>query len=393
MLFIQKVLQSGVGLKYLETTYAISAKRHGSHPNLVLLKYNQIESPFGDPLVKECRGIILDEADNWRVVAHSFGKFFNYGEMHAAPIDWKTARVQEKLDGSILRLYWYKGNWYVSTSGVPDANTPLPAMGEIFGHPITTFKELFWTLYDSYIKSGKVPVLSSLDKNFTYTFEGCAHVNRVVVQHKEPSLSLIGVRDMRTLEELPVESFSRQFPVVKSYPLRSLEDVLSACREMDPVKQEGFVVVDGEFHRIKVKSPAYVALHHLKDGFGARRILEIVRSGENSEFLAHFPEWTKEFNETKKAYDDIIEEIATLYKQATKEVEDLGKQVALTPQRAQKEFAFRVVKNRASGILFTLRKDGIDVENPKPAIRSNLVELNIRSLMSILKLKDFEATE
>ena len=34
-------------------------------------------------------------------------KFFNHGESNADIIDWKTARVYEKLDGSIITMYWY----------------------------------------------------------------------------------------------------------------------------------------------------------------------------------------------------------------------------------------------------------------------------------------------
>ena len=47
--------------------------------NLVLFKYSQIDSDFFNPIVQECRGIIL-EKDTWRVVAYAFRKFGNFGE-------------------------------------------------------------------------------------------------------------------------------------------------------------------------------------------------------------------------------------------------------------------------------------------------------------------------
>jgi hypothetical protein len=56
-----------------------------------------------EPIVRESRGVILDEADDWRVVARAFDKFFNYGESGADEIDWGTARVQEKVDGCFRR--------------------------------------------------------------------------------------------------------------------------------------------------------------------------------------------------------------------------------------------------------------------------------------------------
>src|SRR4051812_14936403 len=72
----QQFLESNA-LEELTTRYAIKVKRHGEFPNLVMLKYDQINSPMSEPIVQECRGIILDEADNWRVVSFPFRKFFN----------------------------------------------------------------------------------------------------------------------------------------------------------------------------------------------------------------------------------------------------------------------------------------------------------------------------
>lgn len=64
----------------------------------VCFKYG-IEADFSDPLVCEARGIIIDVV-NQTVVCRPFDKFFNVQEQYAADIDWDTARVLEKIDGS-----------------------------------------------------------------------------------------------------------------------------------------------------------------------------------------------------------------------------------------------------------------------------------------------------
>jgi hypothetical protein len=102
--------------------FAVRAKRHGKHSNLVQLKYSQIGSPMHEPIVQECRGLVLDEAERWRVVCRAYDKFFNIGEPNATEIDWPAARVYEKLDGSLMTLYRYGGAWHVASSGVPDAS-------------------------------------------------------------------------------------------------------------------------------------------------------------------------------------------------------------------------------------------------------------------------------
>jgi hypothetical protein len=96
MLNIQKyIFKHGI-----EKTILDFKLKSRDYPNKILLKYDQMVSPtlMGLPEMKECRGIVL-EKDTWKVMSLAFIKFFNSGEGNAAKIDWKTAKVLEKLDG------------------------------------------------------------------------------------------------------------------------------------------------------------------------------------------------------------------------------------------------------------------------------------------------------
>ena len=81
--------------------------------NLYIFNYNMIKSDFTNPVVCQSRGLILrvttstehSEIDV-RVCCWPFDKFFNIGETQAAVVDWATAKIQEKIDGSIIKL-WY----------------------------------------------------------------------------------------------------------------------------------------------------------------------------------------------------------------------------------------------------------------------------------------------
>ena len=99
--------------------YYIKTKRSGQ---FVLLKYDQIRSDFNIPIVRECRGIILDESDGYKPVCVPFYKFGNIGESYVPDIDWGSAQVQEKLDGSLIKLWHHKGTWHVSSNGEIDAH-------------------------------------------------------------------------------------------------------------------------------------------------------------------------------------------------------------------------------------------------------------------------------
>lgn len=331
MLKIQDFLRSGRSIDLLVEQYAIKCRRHSKYSNLCQFNYSQLDSPKLDPIVRECRGVILDEANNWKVVAYPYKRFFNHGEGGADLIDWASARVFDKLDGTLCILYYYKDEWHVATRGMPDASGEVSGLG-------FTFADLFWKTWNDLGYS--LPQAT----HRCYMFELMTPYNRVVVQHKTCKLVLHGVRDRVSLWEvdpIPVAEVYKWEPV-KTYSLSSWQDILAASQSLDPLQSEGFIVLDGSFNRNKVKSPAYVAIAHLKDGFSTRRLLEIVRMGESEEFLSVFPEWTELFLGIKEKYDLLVAQAELVWEQ--------NKHL-----QSQKEFALAVKDLPFCGTLFQLR--------------------------------------
>jgi hypothetical protein len=263
----------------LEGDLKIRVARDG---DLASLKYDQIESPMGDPLVRQCRGMVVDAATR-RVVAWPYDKFWNHHEHLADPIDWSTARVQEKLDGSLMILHRWSGAWQVASSGHPTA-------GGSFGSEQRTFRDAFWDI----VRDQEID-LGALDPGTTYMIELCDHPNRVVVRHQRPRLVLHGARSLGSGEELsPLalrdDATATGLELVREFSISSISDCLAAADALDPLQQEGFVVVDAKFRRVKIKSPRYVALHHMRGEATPRRAIELWQAGEAGELLVHFPE-------------------------------------------------------------------------------------------------------
>lgn len=46
-------------------------------------------------VLSECRGLVLDSKDNWKLVCFPYRKFFNFSEPNAATIDWNNVKVYE----------------------------------------------------------------------------------------------------------------------------------------------------------------------------------------------------------------------------------------------------------------------------------------------------------
>lgn len=356
MLEIQQFLATH-SLADVLARFCVKHRRHTQYPNLVLLKYDQISSPMGEPLVRECRGIVLDESDGWRVVARAFDKFFNHGEGHAASIDWSTARVQEKVDGSLCMLYHYAGEWHVATTGTPDGCGPV-------NDSARTFAALFWETFAAH----GLPLPSP---EIVLVFELTSPFNRVVVRHAAARLTLLAVRNRNNdFREMPVSEFANSYPVVVEHPLRTLDDALASFATLDPLQMEGYVIVDDAFRRIKVKHPGYVALHHIKGNGVAptpKRLLGVVRSGESSELLSAFPEWTEAVGRVRDAYVALSAELNAAYA----EWKDIP---------VQKDFALKAVTSRCSGALFALRSRKV------ASIDEFLRNMNIDALAKTLGL-------
>jgi hypothetical protein len=309
---------------------------------IVLFKYNQIDSDFSKELVQEARGLILEEF-SWKVLRMAFKKFFNQQESKAAKIDWSTARIQEKVDGSLISLWFYRGEWRISTSGTIDARkaqiTNIPGV-------VKTFGGLFG---EAFLNSGAS--LSKLDTAYCYSFELCSPYNRIVVPYRDVSIRHIGSRNVITLEE---EDVDIGIPKPDSYSFSSLDNCLSAVKEL-PFDKEGYVVVDGNWNRIKIKSPAYVMAHHIKNNgvVTAERILDLIRSGEHDEFLAIYPEFKESFDKIKESFlkfsDSLIRDFNAFF------TSEFWKGNLVTPEKVyRKSFAVWAFKQENPNFLFQL---------------------------------------
>lgn len=340
----------------------IAVKRHPKYQNLMLCNYSQIDSPKSDPVVIECRGLILDQDNDFHPVNFPYRRFLNHGEA-GADIDWSTARVQEKLDGTLVSLWYYNNAWHVSTRGTPDA-------GGNVGNAALTFADLFWKVWKEL--DYRLPLWTdSAAISRCYMFELMTSLNRIIVVHDKPRIVHHGARNLVTLEEIDPRETGAAYgwEVVEHFPVQTAEDVVKWASTLSPTASEGFVAVDAAWRRVKVKSPQYVALSGLIDGFGPRRMLEIILTNESDEFLLHFPEFRKTYDEVRRRFDTLIKDVEETFEQI-KGIE------------IQKDFALEAQKTKYPGFLFALRSKKADNAHHAAA------NMNIKFLAELLKIDE-----
>ena len=263
----------------------------------IMFKYNQVASDFSIPLVREARGIIFRES-NWECVCHAFNKFGNYGESYCPNIDWGTASVQEKCDGSLIKL-WHDNGWHISTNGTIDAfKAELnDTKYSTFGALVEDAMPMSWGAWEKIA-----------DPKCTYMFELVSPYNRVVIPYKETKLYFLGIRDMEDGGEWNPEDSDMiyAFEIPKRYPLYSLEDVQAAANAL-PWDQEGYVVCDQNFNRVKIKSSAYILAHYARNNgvVNTERLVQIVLDGEQEEFLTYASDYADDLHKVEDAMFDI----------------------------------------------------------------------------------------
>jgi RNA ligase len=237
-----------------------------SHPTLPLKIYNysrdcQFEKKWDD-ITLAMRGTVLDNEGN--LVAKSFNKFFNLYELQDIPNE--EFDVYEKLDGSILIFFNYKGEWIFASKGSFTSEQAIKGL-EMFNDKYGHVK-----LYDS----------------ITYVFEILYIENRIVCHYSEEDVVLTGA--FSGLTELSLEHyfFDGLTRVKKYYGLTDIDKMKSIIGD----NREGFVI---KFRpsglRVKIKSDEYVRLHRLLTNFSNVDIWECLRNKTNfNDFLDRTPD-------------------------------------------------------------------------------------------------------
>jgi T4 RnlA family RNA ligase len=293
--------------------YYIKIKEDGPY---IIFNYDQLKSDFSNPIVQEARGIIFRKSSWENPVCWAFNKFFNYGEPNAAEIDWSTAFVTEKIDGSIIKYFYDGGDWHIATNGIIDAfkaelgDVRMPNFGKYF----------IDTIYNYYGYGNLTAFEDDLDKDLTYMFELVGPYNRVVIPYEESAIYFLGARNKYTGEEFNCSSLVAgalsmgRFKLPKQYPFNTLEHCIKITENF-PWDAEGVVACDAHFNRVKIKSPAYVLAHYVRNNnvINRKHLISVILRNEVEEFLCYAADYMEELEKVQglmKAYCKVGDQIA-----------------------------------------------------------------------------------
>lgn len=334
MKIIEYIKQNG--LEKLNQEFGVITKIYPE--GLIVLNYDQINSPKND-ITNECRGLILDK--DFNIVSRSFDRFFNYGE-NFATFNPETTVAYEKVDGSLIKIYNWEGIWYVSTRGTAFAESGVNGWNITFKDMV--FKALGLTSEFEFQDKCN----TWLNHTSTYICEITGVENRVVTRYQGYALWLLRERDNQTgnyyqVPQIIIENFG--FVEPSEFTFKTISDCLETAKHL-PDLQEGYVMYDNGIPVCKVKSPAYVAVHHIRgEGLSPKRIAELVVINEQEEYLTYFEEDRKHFTPYVDALSTALTEAQEVFDKA------------ITCE-TQKEFALWVKDYSFAFILFQAKRNG-----------------------------------
>jgi T4 RnlA family RNA ligase len=252
-----------------------------THPSLPLTIYNYTAKAQFDrywvAATLHCRGLVLDEA--YQPIAKPLPKFFNLSEYQGRLPDG-VPEIYEKLDGSLIILFYYQGRWEVASRGSFASEQAQMAR----------------VLLANYAAD-----LDRLDREYTYLFEIIYPSNRIVVDYGAAQrLVLLGAVHTHTGAELDLTDVS-WIDRAQTYPATTLPEWLKSIDETQAelTNHEGFILKWPNGFRLKYKLADYVRLHRIITRVQAKDIWECLSQNQSLEqFLDAVPDefynWVKD---------------------------------------------------------------------------------------------------
>ena len=323
-------------------------------PNAWMLNYNLFESDLSNSVVKACRGTIVQVLDDGAVnpICLPYYKFFNYDDVNGDTIDWNTAKVRNKADGQLIKMFKYEGQNYWCTNGSPNVETPLDYTDD----RIHNYKEL---LFESIRKDLKQPTVAAwsddngnfylkdvdwvnkIPEGWTLMFELTSPYNRIIVEYKEIKLWLHGARDENGIEHDPeeiAERFGIPYEIPKQFDFKNFDQAFAVIKDWKGLENEGLVVCDADFHRVKVKCDDYLKVKFIRDVSTPKGIFWIVISEEYDDLTSH-----PEIQEMAEKQKDELLEVMNKFRKLHKEITE-----ARSKFEDQKSYALWVNKEHSS---------------------------------------------
>ena len=309
--------------KLKDKPYCITIKSPKYNKDWYMFSYSQFDSDFYNDVVKCCRGTVLEVKGKLfkriRPICLPFKKFGNYGEGYCDPIDVESATIREKIDGILVKCsvidgetYWFTNNGFdwtmkFGTDFSFDDGEEATKLAENFGDlleyalyrkmniprlkVVGKYRDITKSLNRIYNMENSW--LSKIPNNYTLCFELVSPRNRIICKYPETKVVFLFARDNTTGQEFTPEEMVAHYGIPyetpKVYDCKTLKDTQEMLKSFKGLEQEGVVVCDKYFHRVKMKCDSYLQLKYAVDNDKPKVIFKAVVEKSTDDLLVALP--------------------------------------------------------------------------------------------------------
>ena len=327
--------------------YYLQVKEDPSNKDLYMLVYNNDKSDFSNPVVNECRGIILEKNTN-KIVCYTFNKKTNFEWDH-------NDNIYNSIDGTQIKVYYYNNQWNYSTTRCINADNA-------YWYSDKSFLKLFNECLENYNFD-----FNKLNIEYCYSFVICHKENRIVTKYNENKLYHVLTRNLQNMKIIEDEI---GIPKPNKINLNS-KDELEKLLHIEDSKNEGiFIWKDGKHNKIKFNS--YLRIKNMRTNTKdpLYEYLKNVCENRKDEYIKEFSEYEDNFKNYEKKISMIINKLHYNYMESYVHKNKLIKQVNKLYHKHIREL-HNIYKNENKKIT-------------KDMVRNYVLNLDAKQIMHIL---------
>lgn len=281
--------------------------------DLCLLKYDKNNLEIND-LLRDCRGTIINKANN-RIIAFPIkGKYTNNEFFNN--VSWDNCVVEESIDGTLITLYYFNDKWQISTKGTLDAKCRWS--GNRY------FRDIFMEVCNDIELN-----FEKLKHNFTYSFVLCHPDCRNVTQYKSGDLYHISSRNIDTLHECDENIGVKKPRILKldmhnDLGVNNYDELIQVVKTID-YHTEGYMLYSKDRkYRTKIYGLEHLRIKQLK-GDNPNTFVKLLemrnkyKAGEYQaddleEYFTYFPEHRVKYDQIEEKLDRVSKELYDYYR-------------------------------------------------------------------------------
>jgi len=262
-----------------------------------------------------------------------------------------------------MRLYYYDDKWCISTTRMIDANKSK------WGNR-KSYYEMFMDAYEN-CKNDKFN-FNNLDRDYCYGFVLQHPDNEIVIEYNKPSLVHLVTRSLKSDNYLEEVNMDIGCIKPKKFEIDSYTRLLKICYLEEEFETEGYVIIDENKNRHKIKSKNYMSYKELKGNYSDELFhFFVLRKDEKvQEYLYKFPKNLNRYNLFETYFRKMIKSIHTEY---------LNKYVFKVTKEVTRNF-YPTIKT-----LHNKYMNGLIIKTKKQDVINEILKLDVKLLYTIFK--------